>query len=382
MPAKQKNPTVPIALLAALATITLFNPEDLPGEEPAQSPVTLHVSKLGDNSDGLTWQTAFHSIQKALDAIPDDRGNHKIIVRPDTYVEANLAPAHKGAAGAYNTLIGDFDGSLGSGAKGWVVIDAGDPEKGFKSWDWWGSIRASDKHWPHGNNQETFSSIVWDRWTLRNLYTAGGDAGFFWDLTNKSGEGFTVVVENCVGTGPCLRWRGRLPDRPPRRTEHLPTLLLPRLRLGRRYGRHPRRWLGEDHARPSPCRLRRLHPRPFRQRRRRFLRQPLRPGEVHQLPHDRPQLHPARDGRKVNGYPLHPGPFPDRPAPHRPGRLHPRRLQPLHPGPDADALTYTTKGKVQAYVQFKQPVPEGFKRLGQWPVELFSQMAPPESPAE
>ena len=33
------------------------------------------------------------------------------------------------------------------------------------------------------------------------MYTAGGDAGLFWDLTDKSGEGFTIVVEDCVGTG-------------------------------------------------------------------------------------------------------------------------------------------------------------------------------------
>jgi hypothetical protein len=109
--------------------------------------VTLYVSKLGDNSDGSSWQKAFHTIQTALSAIPDDRGGHRVIVRPDRYVEANLAPAFKGAAGAYNTLMGDFDGSLGSKAKGWVLIDSGDPEKGFKSWDWWGPIRASDKHW-------------------------------------------------------------------------------------------------------------------------------------------------------------------------------------------------------------------------------------------
>ena len=52
------------------------------------------------------------------------------------------------------------------------------------------------------------------------------------------------------------------------------------------------------------------------------------------------------------------------------------------PGPAAKALSYTTKGKVQAYVQFKQTVPEGFERLGLWPTELFSQMGPPRSPAE
>ena len=64
---------------------------------------TLYVSKLGDNSDGRSWATAFGTIQKALLAIPDASGGYRIAVRPDTYVEANLYPAFKGAAGAYNT---------------------------------------------------------------------------------------------------------------------------------------------------------------------------------------------------------------------------------------------------------------------------------------
>jgi hypothetical protein len=153
---------------------------------------TIYVSKLGDNSDGSSWQKAFHSIQAGLSAVADGKGGHTVLVRPDTYVEANLAPASKGAAGAYNVIVGDRDGKLGSGATGWVIIDSGDPEKGFKSWDWWSTIRASSKHWPHGNNEGTFSSIVWDRWIVRNLYTAGGDAGLFWDLTDKSGEEFTI----------------------------------------------------------------------------------------------------------------------------------------------------------------------------------------------
>ena len=157
---------------------------------------TLYVSKLGDNSSGSTWPKAFRTIQAALDAVPDDQGGHQIVVRPDTYVEANLAPSHKGALGAYNALIGDFDGGLGSDAKGWVLIDSGDPEKGFKSWGWWSTFRASDKHWQGGNNKETFSSIVWDRWFLRNLYLAdvwlndvhvgrheGGETPFVFDVT-------------------------------------------------------------------------------------------------------------------------------------------------------------------------------------------------------
>ena len=80
-------------------------------EAPAASRrgATLYVSKLGDDSDGLSWGTAFTTIQAALDAVPDDEGGHRVIVRPDTYVEANLYPAHRGAAGAYNALIGDFE---------------------------------------------------------------------------------------------------------------------------------------------------------------------------------------------------------------------------------------------------------------------------------
>ena len=52
------------------------------------------------------------------------------------------------------------------------------------------------------------------------------------------------------------------------------------------------------------------------------------------------------------------------------------------PGEDAKAVSYTTKGKVKAYVQFKQPLPEGFERLGLWPTALFGQIAPPRSPEE
>lgn len=52
------------------------------------------------------------------------------------------------------------------------------------------------------------------------------------------------------------------------------------------------------------------------------------------------------------------------------------------PGPASEAISYTVQGKVQAYVQFKQAVPEGIERLGRWPTELFSRMAPPRSPAD
>ena len=208
----------------------------LPKDYTGNKGKTIYVSKQGDNSDGSSWQKALHTVQAALSAVPDERGGHQIIIRPDRYIEANLAPAFKGAAGSYNALIGDFDGSLGSGGKGWVLIDSGDPEKGFKSWDWWGSIRATDKNWSHGNNKETFSSIICDRWIFRNLYTAGGDGGFFWDLTDKSGEGFTVVVEDCVGTGRRIRRRSMLSHRTSQRALYFPAQLFSRARLRGRHG--------------------------------------------------------------------------------------------------------------------------------------------------
>ena len=379
-------PRVPVAclfLLVSLASgLRAASWDPVAADYTGRKGSAIHVSALGDNTDGSTWQKAFRTIQAALDAVPDDQGGHAIIVRPDTYVEANLAPAQKGASGAYNALIGDFDGSLGSGAKGWVLIDSGDPEKGFKSWDWWGSIRASDKHWPHGNNQETFSGIVWDRWVLRNLYVAAGDAGLFWDLTNKSGEGFTVFVEDCVGTGrafgggvcyPIVRenepsvfrrcyflaldwvgdtaavlvggWEKSMPEHPHAVFEDC-TLVHTDNAVAVSYASHCAR------AKFVGCRMIVLN-----------FTQPEMGGQstgilCTQGHSPTGKLHVDLEDCVLAGYSL------------------------FTPGADSKALSYTTKGKVQAYVQFKQPVPEGFERLGLWPTELFSRMAPPQSPTE
>jgi hypothetical protein len=174
-----------------------------PAGAPSQPPHrgrTLYVSKLGDNSDGSSWSKAFQTIQAALTAVPDDQGGHRIVIRPDTYMEANLYPAWKGAASAYNELIGDGDGSLGSGTRGWVVIDSGDPSTGFKSYDWWGPIRAYKKGWSKEHQAETFSAVVWDRWKLQHLYATGGDGGLFFDLVDQAVP-FTVIVEDCVSIG-------------------------------------------------------------------------------------------------------------------------------------------------------------------------------------
>jgi hypothetical protein len=343
--------------------------------------VTLYVSKLGDDSNGCSWHTAFHTIQAALDAIPNNDGGHRILVRPDTYLEANLAPVHKGAPGKYNQLIGDCDGRLGSGATGWVVIDSGDPEKGFKSWDWWGPFRSSDKHWPHGNNQETFSSIIWDRWKLSHLYVAGGDAGFFFDLTDKSGQPFTIVVEDCVGTGrafgggvayPIVRpdepsvfrncyllaldwvgdtaavliggWEKTMPRHPHAVFENC-TLVHPDNAVAISYVSRCAR------AKFTNCRLIVLN-----------FTQPEMGGHSTGIlctqGHSKEgRLHVDLEDCTLAGYSL------------------------MTPGSDAQALSYTTKGTVKAYVQFKQDLPPEFTRLGRWPSELFTWIAPPKCPS-
>lgn len=344
--------------------------------------LTLHVSKLGDNSDGRSWAKAFRTLQAALSAVPDSQGGHRILVRPDTYNEANLHPARRGAPGAYNEIVGDFDGRLGSGAKGWVLIDSSDPEKGFKSWDWWGPIAASDKKWPTGNNKETFSSIVCDRWIFRNLYTAGGDAGLFWDLTDKSGEGFTVVVEDCVGTGrafgggvcyPVARegeptlfrrcyflaldwvgdtaavllggWEQSMPQAPHALFEDC-TLVHPDNAVALSYASHCAR------GRFVNCRMIVLN-----------FTQPEMGGKSTGIlctENHRPtgRLHVDLEDCVLAGYSL------------------------STPGPAGKALSYTTRGRVQAYLQFKQSLPAEFQRLGLWPADLFSRMAPPRSPAD
>ena len=44
------------------------------------------------------------------------------------------------------------------------------------------------------------SAKVWDRWIIRNLYTAGSE-GLCWECGHDPGMEFSVVVENCVGIG-------------------------------------------------------------------------------------------------------------------------------------------------------------------------------------
>jgi len=114
-----------LAFLCMLCAVNASDPPLAPAE-PRNS-VTLYVSKLGDNSDGSSWRKAFQTIQSALNAVPDARGGHHIVIRPDTYDEANLYPPYAGAPDAYNVIEGDWDGRLGSGATGWVVVDSGAP---------------------------------------------------------------------------------------------------------------------------------------------------------------------------------------------------------------------------------------------------------------
>ncbi len=339
---------------------------------------TLYVSSLGDNSDGSSWGKAYRTIQAALGAVPDDQGGHRIVVRPGTYFEANLYPAHKGAAGAYNELVGDVDGRLGSGATGRIVIDCGDPEKGFKSYDWWGNIRAYSHGWSAEHTEPTFSAIGWDRWKLCNLYATGGDGGLFFDCTDKV-EPFTVIVEDCVsigrafggGVGNCLSrydepityrrcylcaldWWGdtsgayvrvendAMPERPDVVFEDC-TMVGPQCSLkGGNYG-----FKTFTRARVTRCRLITLN----------FSQPQGTPTDgIVQSVEEGKYFHVDFEDCTLMGY----------------------KVFGVKVNKDTvNDLTYTTKGNCRAYVQFQQEVPPGFQRLTNWPVDVFDFLAPP-----
>ena len=349
---------------------------------------TIYVSKSGNDSDGSSWKKGYHTIQAALSAIPDDKGGHMIIVRPDTYVENNIYTAFKGAKGAYNLITGDSDGRFGSGATGRIVIDSGDPQKGFKSYDWWGTIRSYDKGWSTAHTGETFSGVGWDRWILRNLYTSGSDAGFFWALTDKNGkgfalaadggEGFTVILEDCIGIGRAFGGGIAYPivrsDEPSifRRSYFLaldwvgdaaavliggseetmpatPHLIMEDCTLVHQDNALALSYAGyASRVKAVRCRFIVLN---FTQ----------------------PEM-----GGKSTGIICTQG--------HRPtGKLHVdledcmlAGYSVFTPGNDAKAVSYTIKGKVQAYVQFAQTIPEGFERINLWPDQLFDFMAIPK----
>lgn len=369
----------------AIAVTTIFAGQVLAaGWDPAAADysgrkgLTLHVSKLGDNSDGRSWSTAFHTIQAALSAIPDNRGGHRILVRPDTYMEANLYTAHKGAEGSYNELLGDFDGSLGSGSKGWVVIDSSDPALGFKSYDWFGPIRAYKKGWSPQHTEESFSAACWDRWICRRLYASGGDGGLFFDLVDKL-EPFSVLVEDCVsigrafggGVASCLsranepvtyrrsclwsldfwgdtagayvRFENKtMPDVPDVLFEDC-TMVGPQCALkSSNFGFHT-----HTHARLVGCRLVALN----------FSQPHGTPTDgIIQSVQNGSLFHVDLEECTLMGYKVF-GVIVDKQS--------------------ADKISYTTKGRVQAYVQFQQQMPQGIERLGRWPVDVFQTIIPP-----
>jgi hypothetical protein len=363
-----------------------------PTSQPAEQGATLYVSKLGDNSDGSSWHKAFTSLQGALSAVPAG-GGHRVIVRPDTYVEANLYPAHTGEAGAYNALTGDFDGRLGSGASGWVIIDAscpdqvvrtdpkgkggnpgfvvlkdGGPEGGLKSIDWWCPFASSPDR----------SGACWDRWRFEHLYATGAESGIGWDMTTRPGAEFSAIVEDCVGVGrfagacimghvarpaepvvfrrsyfACLDWWGDAGaayvraehDRMPAESDAVfedCTLVSPDNALECGYPG----FKGFTRVRFTNCRLIVTN-----------FSQPVgTPGTgIIHTPLDGRQLHVDLEDCTLMGYQVF--------------------------GVGSGKIGYTTKGAVRAYTQFRQPPPSGFEHLGLWPVDIFRRIAPPERPS-
>ena len=362
--------------------------------EPERKGATIYVSKLGDDSDGSSWAKAFTTIQAALQGVPDDQGGHRVVVRPDTYVEANLYPSHKGAKGSYNMIMGDHDGSLGSGATGWVIIDAGcpdvvvrvnreagggnppfkildagGPEKGLKSIDWWGTWRC----------EPDFSAVIWDRWIFRCLYATGAEGGMGWDMTCEKGAKFSVLVEDCFGIGrafggivgaftsrpdePCifrrcqlwsLDWWGdasgmyvraetpAMPDHPDVVMEDC-VMVGPQCSLK---AGNPG-YAGYSRVKLKNCNLVTLN----------FSQPHGTPTDgIIQSVVDGKFLHVDLEDCTLMGY-----------------KVFGVRVN----KETAKDIGYTVQGSVRAYVQFQQEVPEGFERLALWPKEVFETILPP-----
>jgi hypothetical protein len=344
---------------------------------PEHRGVTLFVSKLGDNSDGTSWTKGFRTIQAALNTVPDDAGGHWIIVRPDTYMEANLFPAHKGAQGAYNHLVGDSDGALGSGARGWVVIDSGDVPKGFKSYDWWGLIRAYKKGWSKEHTDESFSAVVWDRWTIRHFYVTGGDGGLFFDLVDKA-EPFTVVVEDCLSLGRAFGGgAANILSRPGEPSVFRRCQLWCLDWWGDAAGAYVRAENPELPAHPDmvfeDCTL--VGPDNALQAGNPgyagFTRVSLKNCRLVSLNFSQPQGKPSTGVifSTIEGKLLHVD-------------LEDCTLMGCKIfGAGKGEVSYATRGDVKAYVQFQQDVPAGMLRLDHWPVDVFQTLLPPAPPS-
>jgi hypothetical protein len=364
-------------LFVSFLLLIVWAPAGL-AEDVGRTGTTFYVSKLGDDSDGLSWATAFSEVQTALNAIPDGHGGHRIIIRPDTYMEANLLPSYAGAKGAYNELVGDFDGRFGSGTTGHVVLDAGQPRRGFRSYDWWGNIRAYQKGWSAEHTQETVSAIQWDRWILRRLYASGGDGGLCFDCTNRV-EPLTVVVEDCVSIGrafgcgamSCLsrsdepitfrrcnmwsldEWGDTAAGYVRIENKTMPkyhdvvfdacTMVSPQCALkGGNYGFHT-----YTHALVKNCTLVALN----------FSQPHGTPTDgVVQSVQNGKYLHVDFENCILMGFKLF-GVKVDKES--------------------AVDIGYSTKGSALAYVQYTQQVPKGFHALGRWPVAAFATVAPP-----
>lgn len=382
-------------LIAALLTCTnllavTYDPDA--SEYTGRTGKTIYVSKLGDNTDGSSWGKAFHTIQAAVGAVPDDQGGHRVIIRPDTYPEANIFPSFKGAKGSYNLLVGDFDGSLGSGAKGWVVVDAGaplvtvrhgdgrsfkilengDPQKetGFKSVDWWGPWRC-DMH---------YSGNGWDRWIYRHIYATGAEGGIGWDITIAAGAEHSNIIEDCVGLG---RFTGAgVIGHVPRPGEpvvfrrsyflnmdiwgdaggvyvrgasstmpELPHALFEDCTIVGTDNALNAAWPGVDdvytRVKFKGCNLIVLN---FSQP-----RGTPSSGIIYSGARDGKQLHVDFEDCTLMGFKVFGG----------------------RGGP----ISYSTRGRVRAYVQYEQSVPPDMERLRFWPVDAFRDLIPPRFPA-
>lgn len=95
--------------------------------------ITVYVSMYDNNTNGSSWKMGHQNIHAAFSAIPDDKDGRKVMIRPDTYEEANVFTANKGAKGAYNLIVGDTDDYMNLRQKGGSLSMPEIRKKGLKA---------------------------------------------------------------------------------------------------------------------------------------------------------------------------------------------------------------------------------------------------------
>jgi predicted GH43/DUF377 family glycosyl hydrolase len=232
-------------------------------------------------------------------------------------------------------------------------------------------------YWQVPRSDPEYPGREWDRWIIRHVYATGGDAGLFWDVDTKP---FTVIVEDSVGIG--RAFGGGAGNVLPREGEPMTWRRCCLWSLdwwGDTSGAYVRAentapgtepdFVFEDCTLVGPqCALKSGNPGYAT-----YSRVAVKQCRLVALNFSQPRGTPT-DGiiqSVIEGKFLH--------VELEDTTLMGYKVFGVRERKETAAdIGYTTKGCVQAYVQFEQDVPEGIRPMGHWPADVFDYILPPK----